>query len=274
MATGETIPRLPVELLQQIINAAWNSPLSCAERITLMRSSPFVNSTWAELFDVASSRDVYIPSAAFSDHFIRRLRDQPTTMFPRASSSAFRRLFDRILPSKPALSSPARSPNLACQSITIQLVNTDIHPDKNGRIRLPMGAVLDELLETLDARAFLAPNVRRLSIEYVDAGFDDVFQRVGLAALPPQITHLDLRYSFSPQMPTWLLASLREKQERQNLRTVGWDAPSVTHLSVTGAGESTVQDALGACPNTEVLEVDGRENRLKPTVLIVNLQYQ
>ncbi|KAJ7155884.1 hypothetical protein C8R46DRAFT_815347, partial [Mycena filopes] len=229
-------PRLPVELLQQIINAAWNSPLSCAERITLMRSSPLVNSTWAELFDLASSRDVYIPSSAFSEHFIRRLRDQPTTTVPT--------------------SSPARSPNLACQSITIQLVNTDLHPDKNGRIRLPMGAVLDELLETLDARAFLAPNVRRLSIEYVDAGFDDVFQRVGLAALPPQITHLDLRYSFSPQMPTWLLASLREKQERQNLRTVGWDAPSVTHLSVAGAGESTVQDALAACPNTEVLEVD------------------
>jgi hypothetical protein len=77
-----------------------------------------------------------------------------------------------------------------------------------------MGGVLDSLLETLDAWS-LAPNLRRLSIEYVDTGFEDIFNRVGLAALPPQITHLDLRYSFSDAMPIWLVESLRRKQQRQ-----------------------------------------------------------
>ncbi|KAJ7036608.1 hypothetical protein C8F04DRAFT_1095102 [Mycena alexandri] len=270
MPTVNAIPRLPVELLQQIIDAAWNTPLSSNERVTLMRTSPLVNSTWAALFDVASSRDVYIPSAAFFDHFIRRLRGEPVTVVP--APSFLGGLLDRFRkPSKPAFA-PTRSPNLACESITILLANPDVHPDKNGRIRLPMGAVLDELLETLDARS-LAPNLRRLSIEYVDAGFDDVFQRVGLAALPPQITHLDLRYSFSPEMPSWLTESLRGKQEKQILRTIGWDAQSITRLSIVGAGENTIQDALAACPNTELLEVDGCETQLRPAVLIASFHH-
>ncbi|KAJ7167555.1 hypothetical protein C8R46DRAFT_1218492 [Mycena filopes] len=193
-------PQLPVELLQQIIYAAWNLPLSSAERISFMRASPLVNSTWAELFQAEWTRDVYIPSAAFAEHLIRRLRDEPAA-----------------------------------------LANPSVHPDQNARIRLPMGAVLDELLENLDARS-LAPNLRRLSIEYIDAGFDDVFQRVGLAALPPQVTHLDLRYTFSPGMPSWLLASMREKQrEKQTLKD----------------RDSIVRDVLAACLNTDVLEVDG-----------------
>ncbi|KAJ7777108.1 hypothetical protein B0H16DRAFT_948303 [Mycena metata] len=263
------IPRLPVELLQQIIDAAWNMPLSSNERIILMRASPLVNSAWAALFDIASSRDVYIPSAAFSDHFIRRLRREPTAVVP--PSSFLGGLLNRFRqPWKPAFA-PARSPNLACESITILLANPDVYPDKNGRIRLPMGAVLDELLETLDARS-LAPNLRRLSIEYVDAGFDDVFQRVGLAALPPQITHLELQYSFSPEMPSWLVDSLRRKQEKQTRRTVGWDAQSIRRLSVFGAGVNTIQDALDACPNTELLEVQGGEILFKPAVLTASVR--
>ncbi|KAJ7330546.1 hypothetical protein DFH08DRAFT_967082 [Mycena albidolilacea] len=49
-----------------------------------------------------------------------------------------------------------------------------------------MGGVLDSLLETLDAWS-LAPNLRRLWIEYRDTGFDDIFDRAGLAAFPLQI---------------------------------------------------------------------------------------
>ncbi|KAF8210980.1 hypothetical protein K438DRAFT_1752722 [Mycena galopus ATCC 62051] len=112
-----------------------------------MHSSVLVNSTWADIFNLVSSRDVYIPSAAFGDHFIHR----------------------------------------ACWASSVA--------QRNHRSR------------------YHAPNLRRLSIEYVAAGFDDIFNRVGLAALPPQTTHLDVRYSFSYMMPTWL-ESLKEKQEK------------------------------------------------------------
>ncbi|KAJ7147678.1 hypothetical protein C8R43DRAFT_1129595 [Mycena crocata] len=242
-----TIPRLPVELMENIISTAWHLPLSIEERITLMRSSMLVNSTWADVFDLISSRDVYIPSSAFCDHFLQRLR-APSHKAPAPSfiGSILRRF------RQPSTIIP-RSTNLACQSITIQIPNVDGHPDKNGRIHLPMGSVLDELLENVDARG-LAPNLHRLSIEYLDVGFDDIFQRDGLAALPSQVTHLELHYSFNSAMPVWLVKSLREKQQKR--RNIGWTAESITHLTVFGAGENTIRDALRACPNTQSLEVD------------------
>ncbi|KAJ7863155.1 hypothetical protein B0H13DRAFT_1460664, partial [Mycena leptocephala] len=218
---------LPAEIIEAIIDSAWHMPLSSDERITLMRSSLLVSSTWADIFDLVSSRDVYILSAVFCDHFIQRLCSQPPAVSPSIQS---------------------RSANQACQSITIQIANADIHFDRNARMRLPMGGVLDHLLENLDVWS-LAPNLRRLSIEYVDAGFEDIFRRTGPAALPTQITHLDLRYSFSRATPTWLVEALRKKQERQ--RHIGWIAPSITRLSIVGAGENTIRDMLLACPNVK-----------------------
>ncbi|KAJ7777133.1 hypothetical protein B0H16DRAFT_1228463, partial [Mycena metata] len=247
-------PELPVELVHEIIATAWHMPLSPSERIILMRSSALVNSTWADTFDLIASRDVYIPSAAFSQHFIQRLRGTPAVA--GVSSSFISRLLARFCKTS-KLAIVTRSANLACQSLTIQLLNVCVHPDKYARTHLPMGAVLDELLETLDARS-LAPNLRRLSIEYVDIGFDvgfeDIFRRDGLAALPAQVTHLDLRYSFSPSMPGWLTKSLRDKQERQ--RHVQWVLPSITHLTVAGAAKNTIHDMSRVCPHAQVLGID------------------
>ncbi|KAJ7853362.1 hypothetical protein B0H13DRAFT_1202797 [Mycena leptocephala] len=249
MTAHKTISQLPAEIIEAIIDSAWHMPLSSDERITLMRSSLLVSTTWADIFDLVSSRDVYIPSAVFCDHFIQRLRSQPPAVSPSSTFEWFLEYFGA--PSKPSTSIQSRSANQACQSITIQIANADIHFDRNARMRLPMGGVLDHLLENLDVWS-LAPNLRRLSIEYVDAGFEDIFRRTGPAALPTQITHLDLRYSFSRATPTWLVEALRKKQERQ--RHIGWIAPSITRLSIVGAGENTIRDMLLACPNVKILD--------------------
>ncbi|KAJ7867589.1 hypothetical protein B0H13DRAFT_1511944, partial [Mycena leptocephala] len=224
-------PQLPAELMEAIISAAWRLPMSSNERILFMRASALVNSTWADVFDLVSSHDVYIPSGQFCDHFIQRLR---TGTQPPAQ---------------------ARSANLACQSITIQITNPAkcIGQKSGSPMRLPMSGVLDHLLENIDVWS-LTPNLRRLSIEYVDAGFEDIFKRAGLAALPTQLTHLDLRYAFNDATPGWFVDSLRMRQKRQ--RWIWWIAPFVTRLSVSGAGENTVQDVLRVCPNAQILEVD------------------
>ncbi|KAJ7483385.1 hypothetical protein FB451DRAFT_1439342 [Mycena latifolia] len=194
MAAPNIIPRLPIEILEQILASAWHMPLSSTDRITLMRSSMLVNSTWADIFALISERDVYIPSSAFCDHFIQRLR-APAPNSPAASSSFLSRFFrgfqDRRKPQ-------VRSANLACQSLRIEIVNVDVHPDKHNRTRL--------------------------------------------AALPLQITHLELRYTFSPGMPPWLVKSLQEKQERQ--RSIGLMLRSITNLTVIGAGANTISDML------------------------------
>ncbi|KAK7055578.1 hypothetical protein R3P38DRAFT_1361524 [Favolaschia claudopus] len=243
------VPEIPVELLAQIISAAWHMRLSPQELITLIQSSALVNSTWADTFDLISSRDVYIPSAAFCDDFIRRLRTPPPALVhPEPLTTRFRNLFL----GRPAKSSPRRrSANNSCQSITIQIPNLDVHPPHNRPMRLPMGSVLDDLLEQLDVHS-LAPNLRRLSIEYVDAGFDDVFGRVGLAALPEQVTHLDVSYVYSSTMPPWLAGALQDKQARR--KQFKWRAESVMRLSVFGASEKTVADLVLCCPNVRDVE--------------------
>ncbi|KAJ7208775.1 hypothetical protein B0H12DRAFT_1079900 [Mycena haematopus] len=261
MTSTKTIPQLPVELVAEIISTTWHMPLSQRERITFMRSSALVNSTWADIFDLVSSRDVYIPSAAFCDHFIHRLRlRQPALAAP--STYSFFGMFLRR--SRGPAKQPMPTANLACQSpsttrpcgafnsLTIQIINEDVYPGVHTPMRLPMGGVLESLLETLDAWS-LAPNLRRLSIEYHDTGFDDIFTRVGLAALPPQIAHLDVRYSFSDTMPPWLVEAVRRKKERR--RRFGWNAPAVTRLSVFGAGENTVRDLRAMCPNAQIVNL-------------------
>ncbi|KAJ7691977.1 hypothetical protein B0H17DRAFT_1062349 [Mycena rosella] len=246
-------PQLPVELVERIISTAWHMPLSSDERISFMRSSMLVNSTWADTLDLVSSRDVYIPSSAFCDYFIQQLRAQAPAA-ATTSPSSFLSSFLRGANQPPKRTMRRRPANLACKSMTIQIANVMTHPDKHTHPRLPMGAVLDELLETLDARS-LAPNLRRLTIEYLDAGFTDVFHRTGLAALPPQVTHLELRYAFSADTPVWLVEALREKQTRQ--RHIGWISKSITHLSVIGAGKNTVSDLLRACPRVQRFHGEG-----------------
>ncbi|KAJ7080777.1 hypothetical protein B0H15DRAFT_787033 [Mycena belliarum] len=224
MPFNSTIPRLPVELLEEIISSAWNMPLSSSDRIMLMRSSALVNSTWADIYDLLSSRDVYIPSSAFADYFLQRLRAQP--------------------PAGPKQT--LRSANVACQNLHIQLANVT-GADKHAHI--PMGSVLDDLLEGLDAWS-LTPNLRRLTVEYRDVGFDDVFRRISLASLPAQVTHLELLYSFSPGMLAWPLRSLQELKEAK--QSIKWRLTTVTKVSVIGAGEKTVKNLTRACPNAQV----------------------
>ncbi|KAJ7691930.1 hypothetical protein B0H17DRAFT_1200785 [Mycena rosella] len=76
------------------------------------------------------------------------------------------------------------------------IANINVHPDKISYVCLPMGAILDNLLETLDAHS-LMPNLCCLSIEYLNAGFDNVFHH----------------YSVGPEVPLWLVEGLQEKQE-------------------------------------------------------------
>ncbi|KAJ7780089.1 hypothetical protein DFH07DRAFT_793698 [Mycena maculata] len=57
-------------------------------------------------------------------------------------------------------------------------------------------AVLDALLAFLEAHAPLAPNLRRLYIEYLTRAATS--SRSPSLALPARITHLELRFSFRP----------------------------------------------------------------------------
>ncbi|KAJ7098727.1 hypothetical protein B0H15DRAFT_821972 [Mycena belliarum] len=248
------IPQFPVEVLEQIISTTWHMMLSPSQRIVFMRSSALVNSTWADIFDLISSRDVYVPSAAFCDHLILQLRAQqpfahaaPPSSPP--SSPLWRVLLGFKKPSKmPSLK--RRIVNATCRSITFQLANVDVHPDRHERLRLPMAAALDELLENLDARP-LAPNLRSFTLEYLDVGFDDLPQRMSLDALPEQVKHLCVQYSYSPGMPAVLLLALQMKQQSE--RKAAWTSQTIREVTLIGAGPDAASDMSRACPNARVV---------------------
>ncbi|KAJ7065481.1 hypothetical protein C8F01DRAFT_1249044 [Mycena amicta] len=197
---------LPAELVEQIISAAWHMSLSPDERTTLMISSTLVNSIWADLFDLVASRDV---SPALAEHFLEQIRATPILAAP---TSFLQRVFHWRAP-RPAR--PAkRSYNRSCRSLTIRISNPAVHPSKYTHAPLlPMGFVFDDLLEYIDAHSLLS-NLCTLAIEYVDVPFNDLFLRVGLAALPEQVEELTVRWTYSAGMPPWLADALREMQAR------------------------------------------------------------
>ncbi|KAJ7650949.1 hypothetical protein FB45DRAFT_28486 [Roridomyces roridus] len=217
-------PHLPVELLTDIIALAWNMPLSPQER-TLMQTSRLVNSTWAETFDLVSSRDVYITSPASSGRFLGHLISRPMD-------------------------------GLAVRSLTVQIGGSPSHKKDNDtsntkRTVLIMEAALIDLLDRLDVFD-ATPNLHHLSVHYLDALCEsDLFRRHGLASLPPSITHLELRCSFSGDDSG---AAAKFPQRAQ--RSIRWYAPSIANLAVIGVGDAMTRDMLEACPNTRVLEVD------------------
>ncbi|KAF7309381.1 hypothetical protein MIND_00308900 [Mycena indigotica] len=241
------IPQLPTEILQHVLEALWQMPLTTQARTTLMTTLPLVNSTWADLFDMISTKNVYIMSPAIEEHFLHSVRASAQPSSKPSRRNRFCRLFrwpGKRMASNPP---PKRSANLACQTLTIQIANPAIHP--HLRPHMPMTNIFDELLENIDAHSLL-PNLHALSIEYVDAPFEDVFLRMGLAALPEHVSDLAVSWSYSDGMPPWLATALREKQKPQ--RTLRWASQSVQRVSVSGAGENVVKDLRRVCPNAKI----------------------
>ncbi|KAJ7334067.1 hypothetical protein DFH08DRAFT_707585 [Mycena albidolilacea] len=136
---------------------------------------------------------------------------------------------------------PQSLPNVLCRSLTPKF-------DAAAGSR----RVAELLHRFHDISAPAVPNLRRIHIEYRDMGFDCVFDNWTLVAFPPQVTELELSYSFSPAMPPWLRSTLRSKHKRQTDRPP-WITPSVRTLTILGGSESLVLDMVMTCPNAQLV---------------------
>jgi hypothetical protein len=56
---------LPVELLYDVVETAWSSTLTPAERVEFMKTSRLISKTWSAIYDTVFSVDVHIPSKSF-----------------------------------------------------------------------------------------------------------------------------------------------------------------------------------------------------------------
>ncbi|KAJ7230384.1 hypothetical protein GGX14DRAFT_583033 [Mycena pura] len=110
-----------------------------------------------------------------------------------------------------------------------------------------MAAVFDEPMEHIDAHD-LTPHLRRLSIEYLSAPFDDVFRRVGL----PCHHKSNISSSAIRSVPICLRGSLT--RYARNKRGSGWDGRrSYALVRLWGGAEYGSRFAAGMpeYPDTE-----------------------
>lgn len=232
---------LPIEVVENIILEAWFLPLSTDDRIGLMTSSTLVNKTWSSIFARISFRNVHIPCHSYLRVYL-------------GITGSF--------------NSKVRSPEeLACRSIHLRIEHIPVHPrpfalESTMSLALEptapdvlMGRALAQLVWTLGISPGGFPNLRTLSLEFVNLECDNIFANYRFFQFPHQVTDLELAFTFSPQTPPWLLRALRTKQARGNARTLMF-LPFVRRLAIMGGSEAFVADIVDSCKELDTLEVD------------------
>ncbi|TFK51774.1 hypothetical protein OE88DRAFT_1658387 [Heliocybe sulcata] len=229
---------LPAELYDTILRQLWLSKLSYEERIDLLISLPLVNKAWLSIFAPIAMTDAHIATPEYGLHYIQLLREtpfpEPKGLWTMATAAAASR----------------------CRSLTFHIRgDSTLFPVQLYRATNTMGDTLVSTLYTVAGLGFL-PNLRRLSIEYSNWGFDDLFDHYRMIAFPKQITHLDLNYSYNendPNVPRSLKEYLHGSYVRH--RCAKCELSSIRSVSLSGVPIEFVRDILGVCPNTETLEV-------------------
>ncbi|GBE86359.1 predicted protein [Sparassis crispa] len=254
MATEGSVsspPWLPLELIEMIIFEAWSSPLPINERVALFTSLCRVNRAWLGLFVRIAFKDVHIPGPDFAQDYLRLIRG--------------RLYFGDNDPYLMKSSGSSTTVNNLCRSLTFHVGRgSSSHPlyavGATPSITLSCAAASNFISSTLYMVTVLdyLPNLRRVSLQYFNWGFDDVVDQGRLVVFPKQITHLDIAFSYSGGLVTSLVSSLRSDYLRRWHRY--WTLPHVRHLSIRGAPIKFVADILAACTCLETLDIDNAES--------------
>ncbi|KZT27875.1 hypothetical protein NEOLEDRAFT_1240014 [Neolentinus lepideus HHB14362 ss-1] len=236
--SGVSVSWLPAELYDTILREIWSSSLSPEDRVQLLVTLPLVNKAWLSIFAPIVMTDVYIATPKYGLHYIQLLRETPV----RESKSLWT-----------AATAAAASRS---RSLTFHIHgDSTLFPVQIYRATNAMGDTFVSTLYTIAGLGFL-PNLHRLSIEYENWGFDDLFDHYRLIAFPQQITHLNLKYSYNAKFPS-LSLSLKEYLRGSYVRhrCSKCRLHSIRSISLDGVPVEFVRDILGLCPNTETLEV-------------------
>lgn len=88
-----SIPRVPSNVLQMIIQEAWNVPQNKTDRIKLMKTSILISRVYLHFYLYVSAYDIHIPNEAYARHILEfcQGRTPLSTLFP--ASAEMVRLF-------------------------------------------------------------------------------------------------------------------------------------------------------------------------------------
>ncbi|KAF7430782.1 hypothetical protein PC9H_006493 [Pleurotus ostreatus] len=219
---------LPPEIIEDILNIIWASPLTLRERITLMVSSVLVSKAWTVIYSRVSSKDVFIPCPNYVPYLINLLHG-PSTIFDPAVHHL---------------------PQECCRSLSFRVEMRPNHKFWDHLIPWNASSIFD-LLYCLDRIPAYLPNLRRIAIQYSGGGYTDLYQGFRLRNFPPQVT--DLEVSFVHNLPS---LNCPPKAYTTRMKHTCY-MPSLRRLTIRGEGLSWfILEMLDVSPNVHTLEMD------------------
>lgn len=227
-----TPPRLPPELIEEVIFQVWELQLSANERILLMTSLPLVSRYILDVYLRISSIHVHIPCPPYVERFLQTLRE-----------SGLR--YSTIRPMRPAAE--------LCRSITLEIV-PPIPPNRalDWSAEPPMGVALSDLLYNLRLFGHL-PNFRTLTIRYIDVDMNDIFDWVRFIDFPRTVEWLNLEFVQTrvdvPPPPKFVIIP-PGYSSHDSL----WTLPFLRHLRVSGGSKELISRLISAAPNLETVQ--------------------
>lgn len=224
-------PRLPPELIEEVIFQAWHSPLPLNERILLMTSLPLVSRVALAAYLRISSIHVYFPTPSYANKFTRSLREGALHFPVQRSISQIAEL---------------------CHSITFEIVQQS--PPLRAlhwTVEPPMGVALSDLLYNLRLFGDL-PNFRTLTIRYIDVDLNDIFDWARFIDFPRTVRWLNVEFAQTrlDVPPPKIVVTPPGLSPHISL----WTLPYLRHLKVSGGNDDLVSRLISAMPNLETVQ--------------------
>ncbi|KAF9071373.1 hypothetical protein BDP27DRAFT_526702 [Rhodocollybia butyracea] len=244
-ASTSSTPVLPVELVQLIMKEFWVQIRSTSERSTFMKSSLGVCRTWTALYMGLFCKDVHIPSGDFALKFLQVLRNQSPFYNYYTHGGALL--------------------NQECRSLSFQcdrdgLVEAPYQCSGNGNVsdptipEHPMGIAIHTVLRALYFTPYFVPNLRRISILYNNSLMRDLFRRNNFTGFPPQVTELEIDFTYDPRTPLAVLDAISTNEDCIGL--VPGSMRNVKLLHAIGLTQAALNELKLACSNWEEMEIE------------------
>lgn len=220
-------PRLPPEIVEEVMIRAWELPCTMSERILFMTSLPLVNRDVLATFIQVSSVDVHIPCPSFVDRFLRAICEG----------------------ARPFPIMPTRRVSELCRSITLQILQPS-SPIRavHWSAEPPMGVALSDLLYHIRVFGGL-PNFRTLTVRYIDVDPYDIFDWARFIDFPDTVEFLNLESlrTETEISPPKIVITPPGRSPNADL----WMLPNVRRLRVSGADQELISRLIMSMPNLE-----------------------
>ncbi|KAF8159649.1 hypothetical protein B0H34DRAFT_704320 [Crassisporium funariophilum] len=223
-------PRLPIEIVEQILLEGWLSSMSPLERIAFKNTVALVSKVWLATLTRICFHDVYLLAPAFWE--------RQWWMVESGSTKS------------PVGLVEADTYPVLCRSITQQVLSSKTTPP--GHLdpqRQWRGHRIWDLLSMFHRLSYL-PNLRELVLECYHP---DVISNQYISFQAP-IVQLEVAYDITSKVPPWLIDALCGSGNRKSNGGVPWALPHFEFILASPNDTLAVGKVLKLCPHLELAQ--------------------